>query len=38
VGGIGDFDLDPFLLCEESWVIERGIKVIDPSTILTITS
>jgi hypothetical protein len=33
VGGIGYFDLDPFLLCEDSWVIERGIKVIDPSII-----
>jgi hypothetical protein len=30
VGGIDNFDLDPFLLCEGGWVIERGITVIDP--------
>ena len=38
VGGIGDFDLDPFLLCEGRWIIERGIKVIDPLTTSTIPS
>lgn len=37
VGRVGDLDLDPFLLCEGCWVIERGIKVIDPSIISTTT-
>jgi hypothetical protein len=31
VGRVGDLDIDSFLLCKGSWVIERGIKVIDPS-------
>jgi hypothetical protein len=25
MGGVGHFDLDPFLLGEGGWVIERGI-------------
>jgi hypothetical protein len=32
MGWVGDLNVDPFLLCEGGWVIERGIKVIDPST------
>ena len=37
VGRVGDLDVDPLLLCEGGWVIERGIKVIDRSTTLTMT-
>jgi hypothetical protein len=35
MGRVGDFNVQPLLLCEGGWVIERGMKVIDPSTTWT---
>jgi hypothetical protein len=35
MGRVGDFDIDLLLLWEDGWVIERGIKVMDRSIVLT---